>query len=472
MSDMANVGNLAESLSTGIKRGNVTGVTLWYDDEHAFTAGDDSGLMLEADCLWATQTMANNLLNELKEFKFQPYSADGVSIDPAVELGDAVSVGGIDSILGRIVIDAYGYSDIAAEFTSETEGEFAFKGTLSNKLARKVSLGESYYGTRITRADGLTIEKTDGENVSARVVLNADELSFYDGSNARVLFFDPATNTYKFMGELNVADNFVVDKTGNVTIRGNLAIPSGSIGFSELSDDAKDAVEGAAGAVEVVNGWTYRGTTQIDGRKIMSGTIFADALYGKKVTLWANSGVANYYYEAGEMDIDFSSSSSSYAIELKSNGALRLTGESGDVYLRANPVTGNYISLHLDRANNRVYTNKLFVSGSSPGSSSDRNKKNSIEPLPNKYESLFDSLSPVRFKYNDGDSGRYHTGFIAQDVEQAINDSDIDSNEFAGLIRAEDGYYLRYEEFIALCVDKIQKLEKRIEELERGVANG
>lgn len=44
---------------------------------------------------------------------------------------------------------------------------------------------------------------------------------------------------------------------------------------------------------------------------------------------------------------------------------------------------------------------------------SDRRIKNSIEDLSEQYEALFDNLKPCRYKYNNGTSGRYHTGYIA-----------------------------------------------------------
>lgn len=106
------------------------------------------------------------------------------------------------------------------------------------------------------------------------------------------------------------------------------------------------------------------------------------------------------------------------------------------------------------------------------GTTSDEDKKNSIEELPEKYSALFDNLRPVRYKYNDGTSDRFHTGFIAQEVEQALTDSEIDSQEFAGFVKNEDGEcFLRYEEFIALAVNEVQTLKKKNSDLEQRVAD-
>lgn len=116
--------------------------------------------------------------------------------------------------------------------------------------------------------------------------------------------------------------------------------------------------------------------------------------------------------------------------------------------------------------------------------SSDLNVKNSIEILSEKYSILFDNLQPIRYKYNNGTSDRYHSGFIAQQVEEAINLASLTNQEFAGFARTletetdpttgeevqVERCYLRYEEFIALNTNEIQKLKKRVTELETKLA--
>lgn len=111
---------------------------------------------------------------------------------------------------------------------------------------------------------------------------------------------------------------------------------------------------------------------------------------------------------------------------------------------------------------------------------SDRNLKNSIEPLSDRYERFFDLLKPARFKFNDGTSGRYHTGFIAQEVEEAIEKSGLSTDEAALFVRfsnedpatgsIETTYGLRYSEFVAINTLEIQKLKRRVAELENIVA--
>ena len=61
MSDYINIGNNARSLNTAPYLSAYTGVMLWYDDEHAYSAGDVSGRVLTATCPWATQQMADDM---------------------------------------------------------------------------------------------------------------------------------------------------------------------------------------------------------------------------------------------------------------------------------------------------------------------------------------------------------------------------------------------------------------------------
>ena len=108
--------------------------------------------------------------------------------------------------------------------------------------------------------------------------------------------------------------------------------------------------------------------------------------------------------------------------------------------------------------------------------SSDKRLKNSISYDMEKYDRFYMALSPCVYKYNNGSSGRYHIGFIAQDVESALEKSGVTTKGFAGLVKADgendahkifkDEYSLRYNEFIALNTYMVQKLMRKVEALE------
>ena len=107
---------------------------------------------------------------------------------------------------------------------------------------------------------------------------------------------------------------------------------------------------------------------------------------------------------------------------------------------------------------------------------SDRNAKHDIEILPENYEHTFDNLQPVRFKYNDGTSGRYHMGFIAQDVAEAVENAGLSLTDFAAVCAPSKSiqnalWGIRYEEIVALNTQQIQKLKARIKQLEERIAS-
>jgi trimeric autotransporter adhesin len=69
-------------------------------------------------------------------------------------------------------------------------------------------------------------------------------------------------------------------------------------------------------------------------------------------------------------------------------------------------------------------------------------------------------LNPVSFKWIDSTYGRTHYGFIAQEIEQTLNNSN--TGDFGGLVidEMEDGsklYGLRHHELIAPMVKAIQE---------------
>ena len=104
-------------------------------------------------------------------------------------------------------------------------------------------------------------------------------------------------------------------------------------------------------------------------------------------------------------------------------------------------------------------------------SSSDRRIKKDIADFDESYDVLFDSLKPRNYRYVDGNKGRVHSGFIAQEVSDAVTlaGKTIDEVAYVCAFENEEGevyYGLRYEELIALNTWQIQKLKQKIKQLE------
>lgn len=112
-----------------------------------------------------------------------------------------------------------------------------------------------------------------------------------------------------------------------------------------------------------------------------------------------------------------------------------------------------------------------FYNMNGPITTSDINKKLDINYNLDTYDNIFDSLRPATFKYTYSSSNRTHIGLIAQDVKQAVIDNKESIDSFAPYCSWNEANNeatcgLRYSEFIALNIDQIQKLKKRVIELE------
>lgn len=111
------------------------------------------------------------------------------------------------------------------------------------------------------------------------------------------------------------------------------------------------------------------------------------------------------------------------------------------------------------------------TNGSNWISTSDIKVKNTIEELDERYSVLFNLLKPRSYKFNEGKSNRKHTGFIVQEVLEAMEEARIPNDEYGLCVAFGDKenpetiWGLRYEEIIALCVKEIQSLRKEVKQL-------
>ena len=106
------------------------------------------------------------------------------------------------------------------------------------------------------------------------------------------------------------------------------------------------------------------------------------------------------------------------------------------------------------------------------GNGSSKLYKENIEPLNGRYSELFDKLKPVRYNFRKeiyDDDGKYHTGFIMEDIGESMKQLDISEDEFAAYNPDHEngGGNVRYDELIALAVDEIHTLKHRVSELEK-----
>ena len=480
MSDKYFVGQDMTSFSDNGQYKPISRVTLLLDDEKSLTAGDDTGMEITASCPHATQAMVNALLQRMKGYRYQAYEAGAANIDPAAELGDGVNVGGVYSPLSRIADDGRGYADIASPGELEMDDEYPSGGYIKQEFDRKLAQTRSLI-TKTSEEINLRVEGISGDVSSLRVSLgNVQSVvsTKIDGKTAQSMIDQSidkielsvssgsggSTFTLK-AGSTELSTNTLDLHVNAVNIDGTLKasqIQTGSIYVGDLADGSKYATK------TYVDDNAGLNQTEVDDRidtYIDSTSITAETLRGRTVSLMANRRT-----EIGT--IELVDTTTGYGISISTyDGGIQLDS-GGNVY-----ITSAYRTrLQLDDDAAKIGPT-VWATDGTVIYSSDKNVKNSIDYDLSRYRQFLLDLKPCRFKYNEGQSGRYHIGMIAQDMEQSLADNGIAASEFSGWckmpVRDENHnitgytYGIRYDSLIPLNTLMIQELVKRVEALEK-----
>lgn len=311
MSDKYYVGGDITSFSDNGKYKPISRVTLLVDDENSLTAGDDTGMEVIASCPHATQPMVNALLQTMKGYQYQAYEAGAANIDPAAELGDGVTVGGIYSPLSKLSDDGRGYAGISSPGEAEMEDEYPAEGYITQEFNRKIAETRSTI-TKTSEAIMLKVEGIDGKYTEVKTTL--DGLTVTDESG-----------TTKINGSSIKTDNLYVDAAN---INGTLTadqIQTGSIRVGDLKDGAnyatKTYVDNNAGLSQ----------SEVDSRidtYIDETSITAEKLRGRTVELLASSNQA-----IGSIELAYTTTGYGIAINTTYGGIQLNSG--GKIYLSA-----------------------------------------------------------------------------------------------------------------------------------------
>lgn len=340
MSEKYYVGGDITSFSDNGKYKPISRVTLLVDDENSLTAGDDTGMEVIASCPHATQPMVNALLQTMKGYQYQAYEAGAANIDPAAELGDGVTVGGIYSPLSKLSDDGRGYAGISSPGEAEMEDEYPAEGYITQEFNRKIAETRSTI-TKTSEEIMLKVEGIDGKYTEVKTTL--DGLTVTD-----------ASGTTKINGSSIKTDNLYVD-AANIT--GTLTadkIQTSSISVGDLKDGSSYATKSY---VDSNAGLSANEVNSAIATYIDSTSITAQKLRGQTVELLANSNTA-----VGSLEIAYTTTGIGLGIKT-TYGGIQIQA-AGNLFLSAG--TGGAITLQNNRI---VLAGALCLGGSSYGPS-------------------------------------------------------------------------------------------------------
>ena len=347
------VGQKALSLTEYEKTAPISGVILWVDDDNCYEAGDETGTVIEQDCPYASQEMANSLLATLQGYSYQGLEANGAKVSPIAELGDGLAVGGLYTQLAyqNIRFSTGEVMDVSAPGSNETLHEYKTEGETTKQFNHQIAETRSIISktseeillqveneleglsasfsvqldsitSQITGLDGQvsTIQQTvssitsqitglDGQVSQIEQYVDSITLSVTNGSDSSTIQLKAGSTTISsanitFNGmvtfnDLSTAGSTVINganiTTGTISAdRINL---TGAITWGDLDNsvqnDINDAISTAEDAYQIASGIelpSYIKDTYIDSTRIESPTIIAGEFYGNEFNVYPQSG--------------------------------------------------------------------------------------------------------------------------------------------------------------------------------------
>lgn len=322
--DKTYLGRRLAEFSPGIASQPITKVELLDENGDVVgVSGSDTGRTLTALQPDGTNAMAAAILAKVSGYKHIGYEGSEALLDPAVELGDAVTVDGlyVPLIALDMTFDPMLAPDISAPDADEIDDEYPYKSPTQRQIERNMAKTRSLI-TKTSEEIMLKVEGIDGKYTEVKTTL--DGLTVTD-----------ASGTTKINGSSIKTDNLYVDAAN---IKGTLTadqIQTGSIRVGDLKDGSnyatKTYVDNNAGlnANEVNSAIA----TYIDGTSIT-----AQKLRGQTVELLANSNTKVGEISLVETNVD-------YGVGIKTlYGGIKLESAT-NVYLKASGAYGGFITL-------------------------------------------------------------------------------------------------------------------------------
>ena len=300
MAESFNLLRRVKSLDTAPETDGYSGVLIFAgQDEEGnnieYFAGDRSGKVLEVTNEWGSQAQADAIYKKIRGFRYQPYKAAGATIDPSVEIGDAVTVA---DTYGGVFLRATDYrdttSDLEAPSNEEIEHEFQIQSPTNRqyeRFTRSVRSSLSITATKI--AAEVEARKEADKAIRATLSVQADAIKARVektvGDKTSDFWWDLQANSWNVGSKSKTI--FSVQEGGAI-VEGEIRATSGKIGGLDIQKEYLS-----------YNGQTWGGTNTwgcyIGSNGIQLGKNFKVDMSG---TLTASSGRFEGTVYAGSID--------------------------------------------------------------------------------------------------------------------------------------------------------------------------
>ena len=452
--DKTFLGRRIEDFSPGIESKPITKVELLDENgDIVGVAGNDSGKTLTAQNPDGPNEMAQAILAKVSGYTHIGYEGQNAMIDPAAEIGDAVTVTGhyVPIISTDSTFDSLLAVNISAPDADELDDEYPYKSKTQRQIERNMAVTRSLI-TKSAEEIKLEIQGVDGRVSTLQLTLDGVTITGSDGVT-------------RIKGGMIQANSVTATQIDATNLKVKAANITGTLTIGQLPDTVAESTDIPTKVGQLSNDKGYQTetgvTTIIDGRVttdyvnalgITAQYVSANAVLADGITLNGMFHVPGYGYIGGRNSI--------------ANNAAVMSGENMRGYCLAGSVSAAIV---YDNYKIWVQYDGAFTNDADGISVySDRRMKHDIRYDIDRYDAFFNELKPASFLVNRDKSGRRKTGMIAQDVLAAMELAGIEQSDFSALKynKEEDRYTLAYEPFISLCIEQIQRLKKRIDALE------
>ena len=284
------VGQKALSLTEYEKTAPISGVILWVDDENCYEAGDETGTVIEQDCPYATQEMANNLLATLQGYSYQGLEANGAKVSPVAELGDGLTIGGLYTQLAyqNIRFSTGEVMDVSAPGSNETLHEYKTEGETTKQFNHQIAETRSIISK--TSEEILLQVENELEGLSSSFSVQLDNITGrvngLDGEFAELsltldgLTVTDSTGKTVINGSMIQTSNLYVNAANiSGTLQANQINLTGAITWGDLDSDVEDRINDAYNTAYDNQLPDYIKSTYIDSTRIESPEIYGGEIY-------------------------------------------------------------------------------------------------------------------------------------------------------------------------------------------------
>ena len=241
MSNSVNIFRNMVSFDKAEQFDGFSNVRIIVSDEIEYSVGTDTGRTLTLNCPWGNQEIANNILQSIKGFQYQPMTAENALVDPSVEIGDGISANGVYS--GVYSLETKFNSNLPATVSAPADEELYEEHTYVPKSEREVTRKFLDFQSQFRIQDGkisaeVEERKSDTKSIRATLSVQADQIT------AKVNKNDGHSSTFGWALEtaswrIFSGSNTVLkaDKNG-LEVKGVIRATSGEIGGLKISSNS------------------------------------------------------------------------------------------------------------------------------------------------------------------------------------------------------------------------------------------